>query len=614
MGIYRWIGSGNTGSTSANIFNWNQPGNWEVATYIGPGASAGWQFRGTTACPGINDEALFGNLPNGGYITINPNISMTKVRSPCLFGGFVGNAGGGTWTNASSGQVSGTTYTSSLLRFTVNYTNNYAYITSPTTTSEGYTAYAGSYNDCAYEFVGALPLGGGISGNAQCFENLKWLQTNYPNMGVAADLTGGSYYFTIPASYASTWDNLNIKTSVVNITSQGNSGSSPINLNFVTAYSPLSGVCGSGFTGINSPVVLSSMDITTSSNLYLSGGAFKSIGIYPAIKRSPSDPYGRFPDITIDNMFVETLTVPEVCDVTIGSAVRFINLNTTPIVLPYWSDGGNNNIYNTYNKGGNNPRIIRVYGSGSVTQVNAVLYPGNSANTSSLKSTIRFGSYNSLNYQGVPGGVTLSNASLVNSYQWSVNSAALQNYFGGGPGYFYRTQLVPNEFDSAQYWGQEFGTLKMMLGTPGVTNDVEIVDVQSAGLCTKIVHILGPININELNVGKGSYVKFDYHTGIANIGLVNLHPMSTLNLQNPYNDASVINFGIRTTSGVCGGIQLDPNFANTVGNNSSKGTICLEAGERLFNVNTLKAGAIQVPGVGETTYFDIAAPAVARKG
>lgn len=88
--------------------------------------------------------------------------------------------------------------------------------------------------------------------------------------------------------------------------------------------------------------------------------------------------------------------------------------------------------------------------------------------------------------------------------------------------------------------------------------------------------------------------------------------MSTLNLHNAWNDASFINFGNRTTSGVCGGIQLDTVYS--VENYGTKGTICLEAGERLFNVNTLKAGAIQVPASSETTYVDVAAPAVARKG
>lgn len=609
MGIYRWIGSGNTASTSVNIFNWNHPGNWEVATYIGPGASAGYQFRGTAMCPGAGDDAIFGHV-TPAFNNINPNVPLTKVKSPCLFGGFVGNAGGGTWTNASV--VYGTTYTSSLFQVVVNQTNNHAYMISQETTVEGYTAYAGSYNDTAYAFQGTLPLGGGITGNPQCFENLKWIQANYPHMGVAADLTGGYYAYTIPASYTSTWDNLNVKTSSLYVLNIGSSGSSRINMNFTTAYAPLSGICGAGFTGVNAPVCITTAILSTSSDVYLSGGAFKVLSVYPGFKRNSADPFGRFPDVVLDNMFVETLTVPEICDTTVGSGVRFITLNTTPQMYP-WFSTNTGNIYNAFNRHGFNPRIIRVNGSGSVTQVNAVLYPGNSANTSGLKSTIQYGT-NELNLFGVPGGVSLSTATM-DTYKWSLNSSSLENYYGNPAALDYRVMLSGEEFDAAQYWGQEHGTLKMILGTSGVTNDVERVEVKSVGACTKIVQIQGPININELKVGRASYVKFDGHNGTSNIGLVNLHPMSTLNLHNAWNDGSIINFGIKTATGVCGGIQLQTDQADTsLETNVTKGRICLEVGERLFNVNTLKGGAIQVPAVGESSFADVAAPAVARKG
>lgn len=109
MGRYFWSGQSTTGISK---FDWNTPANWKVVEFVtsGTGQSGfGYQYVTSSYSPGAGDQAYFGVAAGEGSL-INP----PTVLSPCLFGGYSGNAAAGSWLNM-QGITFGGTANSSLV-------------------------------------------------------------------------------------------------------------------------------------------------------------------------------------------------------------------------------------------------------------------------------------------------------------------------------------------------------------------------------------------------------------------------------------------------------------------------------------------------------------------
>ena len=125
MAKYLWVGStasaypgpmaGASAYINANLvdqYNFNKAGNWLVQVI------QGGQIRwvSTSATPGGGDTVIFG----GEFFGAAPGLSgfesngWTAARSPCLFGGFSGGVGNGSWSNT-SGVGAGTSFSTPLL-------------------------------------------------------------------------------------------------------------------------------------------------------------------------------------------------------------------------------------------------------------------------------------------------------------------------------------------------------------------------------------------------------------------------------------------------------------------------------------------------------------------
>lgn len=129
MANFYWVGQGYTAGVGR--FDFNTPENW-MRDYYYNGVKAwsrcnGNQFprmspsQGDTVFFGLNDKKAVGNNA-GSY----GSLGLPPIASPCLFGGFSGNANAGVWAG---GTAAGATFTSSLSRIV-------AYMGTPNSSSE----------------------------------------------------------------------------------------------------------------------------------------------------------------------------------------------------------------------------------------------------------------------------------------------------------------------------------------------------------------------------------------------------------------------------------------------------------------------------------------------
>lgn len=601
MAIYRWIGSGNTGSTSANIFNWNHAPNWRRRFEVSPSKYI-WAYNGIV--PGPGDEVYF------GYSGINnPGLSgsfttLEKTKSPCLFGGFVGSAAGGTWSGAGF-TAYGTTFSSSLQSF--NVVNNSF---TDTTLDLQY-----GENDFGFDNI---PIGGGLSSGIDYVSNLEWVAKYYPNMGVSVQLTPLGFTASVNASYDSTWDALTIKTNQVGIVNYGfYEDPGDISLNFVTSYISL-GTSG----GI---AVATSADVFSSKDIELSGGAFRFIKNLKfldfKLNGSTVDTYyPQYPRFTLSNTFVEDLRLNGWGTNVIEDSVKFIdididNYETAQFVdmLPIAGFG-----LTAAGHGVNLPSLTQVLGSGSVTAVNAVIYPGNTANTNSRKSKIIFDrNYMPLyhtSHASATGGVVTKSAEHWNSLSFA-HEQQDRDYFvniENTIGRWMKNKSVSIGNINFTLNGSQIEpyTTQLLLGSPaGVTSvDVgQIIVKNSQPMNDHFVSVLkldGIVNVNEVYLGNYTMMNTVPRNSTTNkiqVGEVRLAPLSTLDLSG---SKDYHYFGVRNSSGVCGGIMAsqpgDPVNSEIYPSETTGRIVFPKNGSiRLFNVNTGKGGSIQIPVAGD---------------
>jgi hypothetical protein len=601
MAIYRWIGSGNTGSTSANIFSWNNTGNWRKRVQITPSRYI-WAY--TNNVPSGGDDVYFGYIDAAlpGVSGATAYGGLEKTKSPCLFGGFAGNIAGGTWSGGVSGGY-GTTFASVLSSLQV-YNNSL---------TDGLLDIQYGENEYGLQ---NMPLGGGLSSGTAYLDNLEWVARNYPNMGVTVSNSPLGFTASVNASYDSTWDALTIKcysTGIVNYGLSAYPGN--ISLNYVTSYRTL-GTSG-GLVAENTLSIASSKDVS------ISGGAFRSI-ISKKFLDVPSSVARFYPQFTFSNMSVEDIKLNGWGKNLINNDVKFIDMtidNEETAQYVYANQVLPESRVTT-------PPITHVLGSGSVTTVNSVIYPGNTANTNSRKSKISFERNYKPQYEtSNPGG---SASYITRSVEhWNTLSLAHEqlnspNQASGSLPYFLDIEQSIGAFIKGLTAGGlsitdpvsgsiiEPYTTQLLLGeVQGVTSvDVGQVIIKNNTVSSDsrvcMLKMEGQVNVNEVYLGNYTMMKCVDRGASATgskiqIGELRLAPLATLNLDR---SRDYYYFGVRNSSGVCGGIMASQpgdfvdegsNLAQPVGR-----IVFPQYGSiRLFNVNTGKGGSIQIPVAGD---------------
>lgn len=640
---FRWVGSGNTGATSMDIFNWNHPGNWEIRKYFGPGLCGGWRYVGTTYCPGPFDRVLIGNPrssivgPDDVWVNTQ-NIALTsKVKSPLLFGGFAGTIAGGTWANSGiSGSAGGVTYTSALKSFTVFQNIFDAKLHSTESDGTGPTGAAfRSYNDVLYALQTPLPLGGGITPQDSNRETLEWISRNYPNMGVSVvEVTGGVEY-TVPGYTSGSMDNLTLKVyDSAFVTQIGNAGSSPINLNFVGAYSPLSSnnFGATGYTGANAPVVKTEFVGMSSRPVTIRGGLFKTLYTYPhpLVMTDENGLTGLgLPPVTYKNLTADTISISCMNETVVDSDVNFINLgifdavgdhgNGTNPYSPWWPY--NRTLITRKNDG------AYVYGSQYITTANLALYPGLTASTTLDSGLISIGSgylydlvSNDKTYGIKPRDGVTGNAPFGNAYRTQLKYTAssakyLTQQINDGSeevAFEYLTKYFPE--DTARMNDNITpGTHYIQIGTSGVTATqyLQHIEISSPTAISDSSNVMirfdGNVVVDKIT-NYDAKLSFWKHRGVVRIPYLDTGIRGCLDLCNPNHEQSQIYFGIASSSGVCGGIETQSFY-------DSGGIIMLEEGERFFNVATTKNGRVTIASPSEEAFAiaESPTPSVSKK-
>jgi hypothetical protein len=588
--IFRWIGSGNTGSTLPSIFSWNTSGNWEVLKNFGSGAAGGWRFTGTTYVPGPIDKAIIGNAKtvlSSNNTPLASNYVQTQVKSPCLFGGFIGNTAGGTWINAGlSGSASGTTYTTALHRFSVHNGGQ------PGMYFDGASGAYRTYNDTSTGLSTPLPLGGGLAPKDSCIDTIEWIERNYPLMGISASVDGsGIMQYSVPG-YTSGWDDLTISARFIDIFQSGNSASSDINLKCVANYEPLTGnFAATGYTGPNAPVIKTQMHIYSPRDITINGGAFRFGAAYPLIKLDETGGRG-FPIFSFDNMSVEDMQLSEYNETIIGSNVNFGALDIVDQMESGLVDNsGSPGIYTAYNKKLTSRKKVKILGSSKINTLFTTHYPGNTSNPNiEITGRIVLNRTSDINL-GVELGNSLPNIpselqhifydTAINSMQdWDNLSART-----------YLSQYYPTD---GQYMATENiapGAALIEIGDPAVTSQkLEDIRLEHYFGHPIYVRFVGNTTVDKIDLhGINSRLDFWNHSGTVQIGTVNTANKATIDTRKANIGNSKVYFGTVSSSGVCGGIQEDlywngPNYG---------GSLLVDQGSRFFNVATGKRGLLQ---------------------
>lgn len=628
--FFRWVGSGNTGATSINIFNWNHPGNWEILKYTGPGASGGWRYVGTTFCPGPFDTAAFGHVymtpgENGG-VSVQNFLTLSKVKSPCLFGGFSGNVAAGSWAGSGlCGSASGITYTSALQRFVINNTLIGGHPDSP-----NFGRFK-SYNDTLYDFNNpdgqGIPFGGGVTPSLASFNNLQWIKNNYPNMGIVAGFSSGSfdYEFSVPGYTTNAgMDDVTIKCyGDIVIQQRGSCGASPMALKCVGAYVPFSRNFGvTGYTGANAPEVITRITGQTPQEFIVDGGLFNSIELFPAPRKVATNgalglPYIKF----TGNMTVLEFMISCANETVVDKTVKFKDMVIYNVI-----DLGNQPDYSVIDKtlapdGLNRGATVR--GSQYVTDVFNTLYPGNTGinvfDIGRIEFSNYFGSF--ADGYGIKRNFTEAGISRMHEVYSTLKRNAATRCLGESDSNSATQDLrtfFPEDlqtFQNAAAPGTHFlkiGGIDYETGQTYAQNIEHIyVACNRPGLETTLVRVQGEVKINEIRC-EGGNVDFFGHQGTARIANFKMDEKSCLDLRNPLYSDSQIYFGLVSSSGVCGGIS---NLLDSASSLDSGGNIFLERGERLFNVSTSKGGRITtVASAEEVSVSDSLPPSVAKKG
>ena len=589
---FRWVGSGNTASTSPSIFSWNTSGNWEVLKNFGSGSAGGWRFTGTTYVPGPIDQAIIGNAKSKLSSTSTPlasNYVQTQVKSPCLFGGFIGNTAGGTWINAGlSGSASGTTYTTALQLFSV-----YNAVEQPGMYFDGASGAYRTYNDTSTGLSTPLPFGGGLAPKDSCIDTIEWIERNYPLMGISASVDGsGIMQYSVPG-YTSGWDDLTISTRFIDILQIGNSASSDINLKSVANYEPLSGnFSATGYTGINAPVIKTQIHIYSPSDITINGGAFRYVSASPLIKLDETGGRG-LPIFSFDNMSIENAQISYYNETIIGSNVNFGTLDIQDYLDMGLEDNTSDSlgIYTAYNKKLTSRKKVKILGSSKINTLFATHYPGNTSNPNNqISGRINISPVNSINY-GVELGNSLPNIpselqpifydTAINSMQDAVNLPArtyLSRYYPTDGQYMATENIAP-------------GAALIEIGDPAVTSQkLEDISLDNYYGYPIYVRFVGNTTVDTINLqGINTRLDFWNHSGTVQIATVNTASKATIDTRKANIGNSKVYFGIVSSSGVCGGIQEDsywngPNYG---------GSLLVDQGSRFFNVATGKRGLLQ---------------------
>jgi hypothetical protein len=475
-----------------------------------------------------------------------------------------------------------------------------------------------------------MPIGGGLTGTISCLKNLQWIQRNYPSMGVSVSTsTGGDYVFTVPAGYTSAWDNLTLKVrDNIYINNYGIwSRTGNIGLNFVTSYKALASATG--------PVAVNTeANISTMRDTNISGGAFKNMWIFGVRDHGPLDgstaEYPKAPFVQISNLYGDRISIPSENTV-VSESVRFKELSNSPLlrtgyILPQPLMRG--------------PRKLIMNGSGSVTQVNAVLYPGNTANTNSERSKLSF----RLPFFDEGSTEKASEVQASNTeprqgpYDWAHLSLAHQRYGAlTSPGdtgpteqYWHDAETLFGE-SSVLAYGQKPYTQELIIGqADGLTSvDIDTISVEKDVFSIRdfeipVLKFEGNANVNTIYLGNYSIMDCDDSTSTVNIGELKLGQACLLSLNNCENNFQI---GIRTSSGTTGGIMaMNDNevslYSGQVYSDEyppaggiPTGHIALPSSEnagdiKLFNINTKKGGAIQVT---EQTIAEVPPPSSTNK-
>ena len=599
MAIFRWVGSGNTGSTSANIFNWNNASNWRIKTQITPNT---FVWSGTTLCPGSVDRVFFGY--SDGLLPGN-TAYIEKVKSPCLFGGFIGNAAGGTWTN--SANPTGTTLNSSLYEIVFSNQGN---------VDAADDNFIHLYSETEYNFD-EMPFGGGLTASISCIENLQWIKKYYPNMGVDVSFTGGSFTATIPTGYNSTWDKLTLKSLVNNYYNWGYSNKvGTINVNYVPSYST--------FGASGEIAAFNTLTVSSQKDVYISGGAFHSIATYkhldgPSGLQAPgNNQYPRYPSFIFDNLTVETFDLNGWGKNLLTSTVRFADLIiNNEETAKNWTPLGLQNNGKGYTV--KSPPITHVLGSGSITSVLSSIYPGNTSNINNRKSTIVFKRDHAPMYDTSKAGATYADRSVKHwnelslaheQLYWANQQEFSVPYFTtiqGLLGQFVTPLLNPGVSDPISGSALNPYTTQLLLGEIQGTTSVDVgqiimknrVDKSDYHVC--VLKMEGLVNVNEVYLGNYTMMECVDRGAPSsgskiNIGELRLAPLSTLNLRG---SRDFYNFGSRGGTGVSGGIMAAQpgdyiDEGNHLSNPVGKIVYPQNGSIRLFNVNTAKAGSIQI--------------------
>ena len=587
--IFRWVGSGNTASTSPSIFSWNTSGNWEVLKNFGSGSCGGWRYTGTTYTPGPMDRAIIGN--GATDLPLAPNYVQSRVKSPCLFGGFIGTTAGGTWINAGlCGSASGTTYTSSLDFFGVY---NAALQPSGGYYVDGASGAYRTYNDTSTGLSTPLPLGGGLAPRDSCIDTIEWIERNYPLMGISASVdSSGIMQYSVPG-YTSGWDDLTISTRYINILQVGNSASSDINLKSVANYEPLSGnFSATGYTGINAPVINTQIDILSPRDITINGGAFRFVSAGPLIKLDETGGRG-LPIFSFDNMSIEDVQISYHNETIIGSNVNFGTLDILDYLEMGLEDTSNNpGIYTAYNKKLTSRKKVKILGSSKINTLFATHYPGNTSNPNNeIYGGVNCNNLSSNEVYGVELGNSLPNIpselqsifydTAINSMQDAVNLPArtyLSRYYPTDGQYMATENIAP-------------GAALIEIGDPAVTSQkLEKINIDNYNGHPIYVRFVGNTTVDKIDLqGINTRLDFWNHSGTVQIGTVNTANKATIDTRKANIGNSKVYFGTVSSSGVCGGIQESlywngPNYG---------GSLLVDQGSRFFNVATGKRGLLQ---------------------